>query len=1166
MSYKLPKQKKTPACQQCRQRKIGCDRAKPRCGNCVKRNREECIYPEKKYGTVKTYSDNHMNQYNIHNTTNHNVNHYNHTLIATPTFSNGDFVTNSMGSHMKNIGSLNSTPPNYFDFISNNNSIDTNIHIQNYYDTFSKNTPGNNTPLQTKNYNQESFIPPKYNTQSQNYQFNVIRINDKYEQQTDIEPVDRIELNESLLVDNETTPNKRNKRNSVTTDANEIQLMDAVNQEIDNRVRLLNANLNALPSLFNPTNVSNIYNTKYISTTHPNKNKKSQQNNKKSNELEDHFISNQSTPVFYDLMTSIYSQEEILLKEMDFLRDRYIQLLYHKSKYFNGDAITTTASFNKNSEPKLESTENQNESNSLKRRKIEKSDSNLISSNNIKAYRNKIKENKILLTILGPYEDLDITNGNAQNTKFPPTISNYLNITRLDLNMTNLMSKNQNSKLDRNFIIPRDRYLMNFYEDLIKILKTDFIPNLNEYSRSKFKIRNICNTVSNYQYRDSYTFDYLKLLKINLILEILDISCKIMPNLSKIFYPILDFKISNWMVKVMKLLNDSIEISSDMIQLPMKTMDSKDLSFIGTIIIIILFFYYSRKFNINKNRNMNKNRNNKPSYSKLITSIEQNRYALFYSLFTIKERLIKQINTDYNESTMKNILRFLSLYELLNQIKYDNPMSIDSIDCNEDIIISLKLSINNNNNNKISKWKELKSYWKFISSNYLKQKIFEGEVPIMLVNSIPSMSYYEDKKNHQYIGYPYSNDVNDIDTYNFYVSQLNIINYLYMNDNESSVERTIDKLNDLIRDMDDKYYKFMNQPKADTNFSLLNESFYNYEFKGLQRIDNSLQYYKMKLHLEYLIFLQLEMSKENKYIVNQFNKLFETVFVPIILLIFPSIHRDDINAEIKDDEETVDADTNDSKDKQVNENLDSNDRDVEEDSEYEFKFIKRKMHLLEDLLDILYSIYERFQNYENYQKCKINGSMTGNASEQDTDLYKCLITLNQNFKHLFVVLYLILTSSPVNDKFNHMENFKPATKLFIILNRIGYEEEIKNKLLSDQSLQKDKVTGTLLCENNNKIENKYMTITQQEYLTAIQNSNNGLRSIIYVNSLGRYGKHLKNLDHKLINTYQLNNLIDLDSWFNTNIKSDKDKEIDLSGYNITPQNVTKVFDVFFPSI
>ncbi|AET38699.1 Rsc3p Ecym_3200 [Eremothecium cymbalariae DBVPG len=40
------KMKKPPACVQCRKRKIGCDRVKPICGNCLRNGKNDCFYPD----------------------------------------------------------------------------------------------------------------------------------------------------------------------------------------------------------------------------------------------------------------------------------------------------------------------------------------------------------------------------------------------------------------------------------------------------------------------------------------------------------------------------------------------------------------------------------------------------------------------------------------------------------------------------------------------------------------------------------------------------------------------------------------------------------------------------------------------------------------------------------------------------------------------------------------------------------------------------------------------------------------------------------------------------------------------------------------------------------------------------------------------------------------
>lgn len=46
MDIRGRKMKKPPACVQCRKRKIGCDRVKPICGNCMKSGKGDCFYPD----------------------------------------------------------------------------------------------------------------------------------------------------------------------------------------------------------------------------------------------------------------------------------------------------------------------------------------------------------------------------------------------------------------------------------------------------------------------------------------------------------------------------------------------------------------------------------------------------------------------------------------------------------------------------------------------------------------------------------------------------------------------------------------------------------------------------------------------------------------------------------------------------------------------------------------------------------------------------------------------------------------------------------------------------------------------------------------------------------------------------------------------------------------
>ena len=47
---RIKKQRRSPACAQCRRRKIGCDRGRPMCSNCIRLRRPQCSYPDGEVG------------------------------------------------------------------------------------------------------------------------------------------------------------------------------------------------------------------------------------------------------------------------------------------------------------------------------------------------------------------------------------------------------------------------------------------------------------------------------------------------------------------------------------------------------------------------------------------------------------------------------------------------------------------------------------------------------------------------------------------------------------------------------------------------------------------------------------------------------------------------------------------------------------------------------------------------------------------------------------------------------------------------------------------------------------------------------------------------------------------------------------------------------------
>ena len=66
---KTKKQRRSPACAQCRRRKIGCDRGRPMCSNCIRLRRPQCSYPDGEVGYA-SIAESELRPLNHRNTSN----------------------------------------------------------------------------------------------------------------------------------------------------------------------------------------------------------------------------------------------------------------------------------------------------------------------------------------------------------------------------------------------------------------------------------------------------------------------------------------------------------------------------------------------------------------------------------------------------------------------------------------------------------------------------------------------------------------------------------------------------------------------------------------------------------------------------------------------------------------------------------------------------------------------------------------------------------------------------------------------------------------------------------------------------------------------------------------------------------------------------------------
>lgn len=1066
MTVKPPRQKKTPACKQCRQRKIGCDRMRPYCGNCIKRGLSSCEYPERKGGSHSDRSNN------------------TGVTITGP--------TDVMRPPPQTFQPVPSHPPTQ----STRPIMETGASGAMKYKTFADmpmSVNVNKLPISTGS-NNINFPIKQINTQTRNGPPAVSMAMGTQISNQDLyipkyvkpnsaanirEREDYSELNEVMF---------NTRMNSV-----EVNDVNGDGKSVNTRVQLLNENLNSVPHLFNPTDVAAIY-AKQNNTSNHHKGKK----NKKQGDA-NNIVLNQPAPVFYDLMTSVYSQEEILLKEMEFLKDRYLELSHYQSKL----------SANQEEEP---SKQDEHDHTFKKRKITEDTTEDTAKPSTENTPVKKPEEITIPFLLLNSIDEMAMAN-ETQLSKLPHTLQNYLNVTPLNLTLNNLIQEDPNSIFNKNFVVLRDSYLIDFYQYLINIVKQSFEPNLKQHiiAKSKLNVSDL-NVTSNLNIKNVGDGDVF--LKPDLIIEILKCCAIELPQLNQIFYPILDFNLDVWTKKINHIFKDSTKLFDFIVLEGNETTALSNLSFVGVVIMMMLFYYYS-----SDDKKVAKEEPTSRTYhEKLREYILHKKPFFIRELSMIKEKLIHKTSTFDNEETTKDVLRFLILFETFQQIIYDYPYNLTPLDLNEDIVLALERSVNNSNT---IKDKDLKLYWKVISNNYLKKKLFEGKVPLLLVNQLP-IDYFTEKNGNKCIGdNPHRQESAEINKHNFFVSQLKIINYLNGKKDEANKVKTINEIAKLVTDMDNKYFAFMKQtPLPDHSPS--NDIINSYHFKGVKKIEFSLQYYKIKLYLEYLTFLQWENYKDANKITPQFTKLFERAIIPSLLLIFQTTQG--------------------------------------EENEYHFLVIKKALSLLEDLLDILFAVYKRFQNYLYCQKNKRNN---GNITQEDKDINEALSTFTRTFELLFIAINAHLSDCSGWTPFaSRSYSLHCTQKVSTMLYKIGHDMNVSSKLFDSQMVTRDPVTGMLSYENT-IYEDTYSKITRQELVTFTQGRNNGLRNITDLSTLGRYVKDIKVLLLKLIHIMGRNSIksfSDLDIWFAMQIKVFNP---DLPSCDMTSETFADRFDAFF---
>lgn len=256
---KVKKGKRPPACAQCRRRKIGCDRIRPVCGNCIKYHKKRCIYPDEDAAAFNDY----INQPSAHP-------HQTHRISSSDTSSSSN--NNNENSV---IGSAS------FKITNMSNHIDSNKHLPNN-EMGMTNTM--NSPALSLSSTQSSIKVEQ--PLLQQVKFHKVQEPPVYQPPVIVQP---------QVFEIPKVKHSRNKNNIPMNNAQDSISLEQIGG----------------------------YNTM----------KHMMQLNKAIQNLQNSVLMDQ-TSVKYDIMPSAHKQDDILLKEMEYLENRFIELQKYRKRMY----------------------------------------------------------------------------------------------------------------------------------------------------------------------------------------------------------------------------------------------------------------------------------------------------------------------------------------------------------------------------------------------------------------------------------------------------------------------------------------------------------------------------------------------------------------------------------------------------------------------------------------------------------------------------------------------------------------------------------------------------------------------------------------------------------------------------------------------------------------
>ena len=389
-------------------------------------------------------------------------------------------------------------------------------------------------------------------------------------------------------------------------------------------------------------------------------------------------------PAIFDQMTAPYTQEEVLLKEMNFLRKRLLELQEITGKKVQGVDLSYDASLDK-SEDYFTTGRNRTRSN-MKGKSDDKDVKDGISQADLN-----------FSEILNEFKDLD-----PQFLDYTKVFSIFgsPNLPLDDFNDT------PNAIFTNNFLTLRDNFSYNFKKIFLDILKNNFETELTKFKKQKIVNSTIELIEGPLQGKDNQLIFPPREITQELITRFISISKEI-----PILIPVLQTR------QLFAIVDQ--HFNNAPIYDPTQLTVNQLISF-GQLSFCLLFTYESLT-------------------SSVLIILKDEQMAAFNELIKFLPQLSKNINSVRAELYKRKgalqkveTLRFLALYKIYQTITTLSSTGFDKIndfvDFDEDVHLALHLGINDEQKDETNM-----QVWNFIYKSYCWRHYFKGEVPIMMI-------------------------------------------------------------------------------------------------------------------------------------------------------------------------------------------------------------------------------------------------------------------------------------------------------------------------------------------------------------------------------------------------------------------------------------------------